>query len=222
MLERVVREVGGLEAGVGVSLAEMEVKKAAKSRMDQALAPFRVLAAAWAGGVMLERLDCDDTGYLAAYRRDPEIWGRALAELRRAVADNPENVLAWMGLAQEYGYAGPSAREQRLEALTHAATVLAGNPATGQIHAERAEVLLRLGRADEATGAAHEALRLDGNLLLPRYVLAAVAERRGAWVEARDQLRTILARLRPDDGEAQDIGRRLEAAERNVHGDASR
>ena len=59
-------------------------------------------------------------------------------------------------------------------------------------------------------------------LLLPRDVLAAVAERRGAWAEARDQLRMILARLRPDDGEAQDIGRRLEAAERSLQAEGSR
>jgi len=164
----------------------------------------------------------DDLSYLAAYRRDSATWTRAIAELRRAVVDNPENVQAWMSLAQEYGDAGPSARGQRLEALTHATTVLAGNPATGRLHAERAEILLRLGRAEEAMVAAHEALSLDGDLLLPWDVLAAVAERRGAWAEARDQLRMILAGLRPDDGEAQDIGRRLEAAERNLQAEGSR
>ncbi len=34
-------------------------------------------------------------------------------ELQRAVDDNPENVLAWQGLAQEYGAAGPAAAPGR-------------------------------------------------------------------------------------------------------------
>jgi len=154
--------------------------------------------------------------YLAAYRRDPDTWARALAELRRAVADNPENELAWQGLAKEYGAAGPSALEQRLEALSRATAILAGMRATGRLHGERADALLRLGRVEEAKVAAQTALRLDGDLLLPRYVLAAVAERRGAWAEARHQLRTILTYLQPDDPEAQTVRRRLEAAEGNL------
>ncbi|HWT78217.1 MAG TPA: hypothetical protein VN648_05370, partial [Candidatus Methylomirabilis sp.] len=56
--------------------------------------------------------------YLAAYRRDPDTWAQAIAELRRAVADNPENELAWQGLAEEYGAAGPTAAGLRLDALT--------------------------------------------------------------------------------------------------------
>ncbi|MFI5340975.1 MAG: tetratricopeptide repeat protein [Candidatus Methylomirabilales bacterium] len=160
--------------------------------------------------------------YLAAYRRDADTWAQALAELRRAVADNPENELAWQGLAQEYGAAGPSALEQRLEALSRAIAVLAGNPATGRLHAEQADALLQLGRVDEAKGAAQTALRLDGDLLLPRYVLAAVAERRGVWAEARDQLCSILTALPPDDPEAGSVRRRLEAAERRVRGERTR
>jgi len=160
--------------------------------------------------------------YLAAYRRDPATWARALTELRRAVEDNRENVMAWLGLAQEYRAAGPAAVEQRLEALTHAQALLAGTPLLGTVHAERADALLRLGRVEEAKVAARTALRLDGDLLLPRYILAAVAERRGAWAEARDQLRTILTYLRPDDPEAGNVRRRLEAAERNAGGESAR
>jgi tetratricopeptide (TPR) repeat protein len=160
--------------------------------------------------------------YLAAYRRDPDAWARALAELRRAVADNPENELAWQGLAQEYGAAGPSVLPLRLEALSRAITVLTGNPATGRLHAERADVLLQLGRVEEARAAALAALRLDGDLLLPRYVLAAAAEQRGAWEEARDQLRAILTSLPPDDPEVQRIRGRLETAEGHVHGEGGR
>jgi len=163
-----------------------------------------------------------DLAYLAEYRRDPGLWARAVAELRRAVADNPENELAWQGLAQEYGVAGRVALGQRLEALTRAIAVLANNPATGRLHAERAETLLELGRSDEAKAEAQRALQLDGDLLLPRYVLAAVAERHGAWADAREQLRTILTYLKPDDPEAQRIRERLETAEGNVRGEGGR
>jgi hypothetical protein len=160
--------------------------------------------------------------YLAAYRRDPDAWARALAELRRAVADNPENELAWQGLAQEYGAAGPSALPLRLEALSRATTILAGMRGTGRLYGERADVLLRLGRVEEARADALTALRLDGDLLLPRYVLAAAAEQRGAWAEARDQLRAILTSLPPDDPEVQRIRGRLETAEGHVHGEGGR
>ncbi|MFI5340976.1 MAG: tetratricopeptide repeat protein [Candidatus Methylomirabilales bacterium] len=159
--------------------------------------------------------------YLAAYRQDPDTWAQALAKLRRAVADNPENELAWQGLAQEYGAAGPPALAQRLEALTRATTILAGMRATGRLHGERADALLQLGRVEEAKVAAQTALRLDGDLLLPRYVLAAVAERRGAWAEARDQFCTILGRLEPGDPRVRMVQSRLNAAEQNLRGEGS-
>jgi tetratricopeptide (TPR) repeat protein len=157
-----------------------------------------------------------DLSYLAAYRREPETWNRALAELRRAVLDNPRNELAWQGLAQEYGVAGPAALEQRLEALTRAIAVLANNPATGRLHAQQAEALLQSGRYEEAEAAARQALRLDSELLLPRWVLAAVAEHRGAWTEARDRLRDLLPRLGPDHPMAPRVRQQLEAAERRT------
>jgi len=34
-----------------------------KAELDQALRPFRILAAAWSGGVMLGPKKCDDFGY---------------------------------------------------------------------------------------------------------------------------------------------------------------
>jgi hypothetical protein len=55
--------VAELEKSVGVSLADVEAKKLAKVDLDRVLAPFRVVAAAWAGGVMLGQEQCDDPGY---------------------------------------------------------------------------------------------------------------------------------------------------------------
>lgn|GEM_PF-1009134 len=157
-----------------------------------------------------------DLSYLVAYRRDPETWERALAELRRAVSDNPANGMAWLALAQEYRAAGPGAAELRLEAITRAAALMGRAPALGRVHAERAEALLQLGRLDEAKTAAQMALRLQGDLLLPHSVLAAVAENRGAWTEARNQLRAILGSLEPGDARWVGIRQRLEEAERRL------
>ena len=52
-LGKALIHVRDLDASVGVSLADIHAKRAAKERLDQSLAPFRVLAAAWAGGAML-------------------------------------------------------------------------------------------------------------------------------------------------------------------------
>jgi tetratricopeptide (TPR) repeat protein len=157
-----------------------------------------------------------DLAYLEAYRGSSALWAQAMAELRRAVEDDPENVLAWQGLAQEYGAAGPTALGQRLEALTRALAVLRDNPAAGRLHAERAEALLQLGRLDEAEAAAREALRVDGGLFLPRWILAGVAERRGAWEEARGHLSTLLNRIDRGHPMVSRIRERLDVVERRL------
>jgi len=163
-----------------------------------------------------------DLTYLAAYRRNPERWNQAMGELRRAVEENPENELAWQSLAQEYGAAGPTYLHERLEALDRALAILVDNPATGRLHAERAETLLQLGRLDEASISAQRALGQDKTLLLPRIVLATAAEHRRGWAEARDQLQRVLERLRPDDPEAAVIRGRLEAVEQRLGREGAR
>lgn len=62
-LRDAIRSVGELDASVGTSVADMENKKRIKAEIDRALLPFRVVAAAWSGGVMLGREYCDDEGY---------------------------------------------------------------------------------------------------------------------------------------------------------------
>jgi hypothetical protein len=63
LLADALRHVRDLEAGVGVTVAELTAKAAAKARLDRALAPLRIVAAAWAGGVMLGKAACDDLAY---------------------------------------------------------------------------------------------------------------------------------------------------------------
>jgi hypothetical protein len=58
-----LKSIYDLEASVGASLAEMEAKTTAKRRLDHALVPFKIVAAAWAGGVMLGGEQCDDPAY---------------------------------------------------------------------------------------------------------------------------------------------------------------
>ena len=60
-----LQHVRALEATVGVTVADIEAKQAAKTRLDRALAPFKILAAAWSGGVMLGPQGCDDQAYAA-------------------------------------------------------------------------------------------------------------------------------------------------------------
>jgi hypothetical protein len=64
-----------LEATVGISLAEVEEKQRMKAELDRALRPFRIIAAAWSGGVMLGPEKCDDMAY---------------ADLLKAVAEKGE------------------------------------------------------------------------------------------------------------------------------------
>lgn len=58
-----------LEASIGVDVQDIATKQQLKAELDARLRPFRILAAAWAGGVMLgtEQLDgaprCDDEAY---------------------------------------------------------------------------------------------------------------------------------------------------------------
>jgi len=159
-----------------------------------------------------------DLSYLVAYRRDPALRARALGELRRAVAENPENGTAWLGLAQEYWAQGPAAAAQRLDALTHVARVEAGTPVVGRVYAEQADALLQLGRLAEAKVAAQQARRLDGQQLLPYWVLALVAEGQGEWREARDRFLELQTRLDPSDERQRLVRSRLDAAERRLRG----
>lgn len=54
--------VADLEASVGKDVADLQLKQAAKQRLDDALAPLKQLARAWTGGVMLGK-QSDDVGY---------------------------------------------------------------------------------------------------------------------------------------------------------------
>lgn len=77
-LEQAMSYVKDLEASVGKDVADLEQKRIAKHKLDEALEPFKTLAAAWSGGVMLGD-ECDD-----------QVYGR----LARSVAERTEATLA--------------------------------------------------------------------------------------------------------------------------------
>jgi len=62
-LREALQHVNRLDISVGMTLAEMREKETARRDLEHALAPFKVLAAAWAGGVMLGAGQCDDVAY---------------------------------------------------------------------------------------------------------------------------------------------------------------
>lgn len=62
-LKDALYHVKRLDTSVGISLAEISEKEVARAELEHSLAPFKVLAAAWAGGVMLGPGKCDDMAY---------------------------------------------------------------------------------------------------------------------------------------------------------------
>lgn len=63
-LATALARVGELEASVGTDVADLERKRLAKAALDAALQPFKTLAAAWSGGVMLGEA-ADNAAYQA-------------------------------------------------------------------------------------------------------------------------------------------------------------
>ena len=68
-LHEAIRYVRRLDASVGATVSEMADKETAKAELDHSLIPFRVAAAAWAGGVMMGADQCDDVAYAELLQR---------------------------------------------------------------------------------------------------------------------------------------------------------
>jgi cytochrome c-type biogenesis protein CcmH/NrfG len=87
---------------------------------------------------------------------------------------------------------------------------------------EQARLLLATGRGEEAAAAAARALQLDSGALGARWVLASVAEWRGAWSDAREELRALLAAMPAEHPDADTIRERLAELERRLEGSGTR
>ncbi|MCC6427181.1 MAG: N-6 DNA methylase [Phycisphaerales bacterium] len=110
--------VRDLEAGVGVDVDELRKKQSIKDELDRKLMPFRILAAAWTGGVMLGTAvgegdpACDDDAYAALLKTIGET-----GDVSETIED--ENLLAMIGrgLGLPPGVLAPSARTSLVSLL---------------------------------------------------------------------------------------------------------
>lgn len=62
-LSKALLEIKELEKSVDIDLSDITSKQKAKERLENCLLPFKILAAAWTGGVMLGQEGCDDMAY---------------------------------------------------------------------------------------------------------------------------------------------------------------
>ena len=104
-----LRYVQDLEASVGISLSDLIKTEAAKASLDRAFAPFKVVAAAWSGGVMLGKEGCDDL----AYSRLAQVVGSS-GDLPESLADEPKLLKM---IAKGLGVAEVTASREELVAL---------------------------------------------------------------------------------------------------------
>jgi Eco57I restriction-modification methylase len=68
VLSEAIREVHLLQKDVGATVEENDEKRSKLQRLHRLLAPFKVIAAAWSGGVMLGPKHCDDEAYIKLLR----------------------------------------------------------------------------------------------------------------------------------------------------------
>jgi hypothetical protein len=108
-MSEALRYVQDLEASVGISLSDLIKKEAAKESLDRAFAPFKVVAAAWSGGVMLGKEGCDDL----AYSRLAQVVGSS-GDLPESLADQPKLLKM---IAKGLGVVEVSASREELLAL---------------------------------------------------------------------------------------------------------
>ena len=89
-------EVAILEASIGQDAADLRRKTAVNEQFDALLAPWRRLARAWAGAVMLGTREADDEwlGLAQQIARDGG-WPERLSRVQRALAKAGEVALPW-------------------------------------------------------------------------------------------------------------------------------
>jgi hypothetical protein len=110
--------VRDLETGVGVDVDELRKKQAIKDELDRKLMPFRILAAAWTGGVMLGtgvapgEPRCDDDAYAALLKTIGGTGG-----LPKTIDDTNLLAMIGRGLGLPYDTAVPPDRDTVLASL---------------------------------------------------------------------------------------------------------
>jgi hypothetical protein len=90
-LEHVLRLNHQLEANIGFEEADNKAKQSVKDELEQELAPFLALAAAWSGGVMLGEDGCDNQAYVELVK---EVAGSGALPVRILPSDPIGKMLA--------------------------------------------------------------------------------------------------------------------------------
>ena len=94
--EQALALVAELNASIGRDVADLDLKQAAKSRLDGVLHPLRQLARAWAGAAMLRQRNADDLWLgLAAGVADTGAWPDVLTPGQAALLAAGEDAVAW-------------------------------------------------------------------------------------------------------------------------------
>jgi Flp pilus assembly protein TadD len=141
----------------------------------------------------------DDPTVLRAVGRLAATQGaapRAIGLLRKAVAQDPDDVRSQMTLAMALEKAGDPAA-----ALETHGRLLAARPELVANRALMAETLFRQGRKDEAVALVREGLSAAGNSPRLHLNLASLLERSGRIAEAAAEYREY-ARLTPDSADS--------------------
>ena len=115
--------VRDLEASIGKDLADIRQKELAKQQLDEALAPLKMLAAAWSGGVMLGDA-CNDSVYKSLAE---SIGGRPEPVLTPLERDDASKMIEMGSSALPYQFTFPEVFYQA-QGLTGGFHAVIGNP----------------------------------------------------------------------------------------------
>jgi len=172
--------VRDLEATVGKDVADLEQKRSAKEKLDAALAPLKLLAAAWSGGVMLGD-EGDDAAYQAlaqAVVKAEDISGVLAAHphLREMVLAGKESVAFELAFPEVF-HPGGGAR--------HGFDVVLGNPPWDAIQFKTKEFLAAFDLAILDAPTKRERTAVEKRLLSDSAVAALFAQHQEGFERAK-------------------------------------
>lgn len=175
-------------------------------RPGSKLGPGRVLAVAAALGVVLVAVGGGVWAVSAANDAAASIAAAPPSPLARAFkGDGPRRMIGTPRVPTEIAFLDSPAAGRREydggnheQALTHFRAQIENNPGDAEAHSNAGQVLIRLGRADEALPLLQEAADLDPNRWAYRFNLARAEGLLGRWDKAAQDY-TEAARLFPGD-----------------------
>jgi hypothetical protein len=172
--------VRDLEVSVGKDVADLHRKHAAKAKLDAALRPLKLLAAAWSGGVMIGD-GCDDAGYQAlaqAVARDEDTAGvlGARPRLREMAAAGAGSVAFELGFPEVFRADGGERR---------GFDAVVGNPPWDAIQFKTKEFLAAFDLAILDAPTKRERTEVENRLLSNAEVAAPFAEHQEGFEQTK-------------------------------------